>query len=283
MKAIKLFIIKFQKTMPCRTTHIFREKLVLVMITAILFFSPVLLNAQQAISNELTDRYVQLEHAEKKPHKKNVQDKDNFIPDSASYARAALVAGNLLNANLEKLLILSNIDQEGTALKYFDKIITFDNEVLVGKVQHITLTEVRFLYPFNTKVEIINREKVSQILYADNRIDLFTPYDEEQKELLPVQEDRLIVYRREIWEKITITEDEYEVAGFTLLGPVSAVYDADQFKCTNEYLEKNGMIILKKRAAKLEADYILITNKSFHKGYGDPPSVKIEGLAYKID
>ncbi|MFO7655869.1 MAG: hypothetical protein R6W78_02275 [Bacteroidales bacterium] len=255
------------------------------MIYALIFFlfhlPPDLLEAQEIINNELTDRFVNSGDTEKKPFKKEIQAKDSFIPDSSAYARAAAVADNLLHSNFEKLSILSNDDKEGTALKYFDKIITFDNEVLIGKVQHITFTEVRFLYPFNTKVESINRYKVSQILYADNRIDLFTPYDEEKKELLPVQEDRLIVYRREIWEKIVITEDEYEVAGFTLLGPVSAAYDADQVKCSNDYLEKNVMIILKKRAARLEADYILITNKSFHKGYGDPPSVKIEGVAYK--
>ena len=204
-----------------------------------------------------------------------------FKPDSADYARAALVADTLIHFTLDKLQILSNIDNEGKAIHYFDKIITFDNEVLVVKVQQITLTEVRFLYPYNTRVESINRQNVSQILYSDDRIDLFIPYDEEKKELLPIQEDRLIVYHREIWEKIVVTEDEDEVAGLELAGPVSAVYEAGVYKSTNQYLEKNGMIILKKRAAKLNADYILITNKSFHKGYGDPPSVKIEGLAYK--
>ncbi len=218
---------------------------------------------------------------EKKPTVKTVQKPMVYKPDSADYVRASQIADNLINSALDKLHILANIDNEGKAINYFDKIITFDNEVLVVKIQHITLTEVRFLYPYNTRVETINRQKVSQILYSDNRIDLFTPYDEEKKDLLPIQEDRLIVYHREIWERIVTTEDEDEVVGLELAGPVSAVYEADQFKSTNEYLEKNGIIILKKRAAKLQADYILITNKSFHKGYGDPPSVKIEGLAYK--
>lgn len=202
-------------------------------------------------------------------------------PDSADYARAAIVADNLLSAAVSKLHTLSNIDEKGIALQNYDKIITFDNEVLVVKVQHITLTEISFLYPFNTKIESINRQKVSQILYADNRIDLFTPFEEDKKDLLPIQEERLIVYRRELWERILTTENVREVSGLERIGPVSAFFEADQINSRLDYLEKNGMIRLKKRAAMLHADIILITNKSVHRGYGDFPNIKIEGIAYK--
>ncbi len=202
-------------------------------------------------------------------------------PDSADYARAAIVANNLMNTAISKLHTLSNIDDKGFALQNYDKIITFDNEVLVVKVQHITLTEISFLYPFNTKIETINRQKVSQILYADNRIDLFTPFEEQKKDLLPIQEERLIVYRRELWQHILTTEDIREVSGLEKVGPVSAFFEADQINSRLNYLEKNGMIRLKKRAAMLYADIILITNKSVHRGYGDFPNIKIEGIAYK--
>ena len=202
-------------------------------------------------------------------------------PDSADYARAAIVANDLLNATLKKLHTLSNIDNEGIAIRPFDKIITFDNEVLIVKVQHITFTEIRFLFPFNTRYESINRQKVSQILYADNRIDLFTPFEEDKKELLPIQEERLIVYRRELWERILTTENKNDVNGFKKIGPVSAVFEADRINSNHKYLEKNGMIRLKKRAARLHADMVLIINKSVHRGYGDYPNIKIEGIAYK--
>jgi len=202
-------------------------------------------------------------------------------PDSAEYARAAIVAKDLLDVTVNKLQSLSNIDEKGIAINHFDKIITFDNEVLIVKVQHITLTEISFLFPFNTRIETINRQKVSQILYADNRIDLFTPFEEDKKELLPIQEDRLIVYRRELWERILTTENIKDVAGFKKIGPVSAVFEADRINCNHNYLEKNGMIRLKKRAISLQADMILITNKSVHRGYGDYPNIKIEGIAYK--
>ena len=49
------------------------------------------------------------------------------------------------------------------------------------------------------------------------------------------------------------------------------------------YLEKNGLIRMKKRAAHMQADYILVTNKVFHNGYGDLPSIKMEGKAFKSE
>ena len=202
-------------------------------------------------------------------------------PDSADYAKAALVASALLNTNFDKLHALSNIDNEGIAIKQFDKIITFDNEVLIVKVQHITLTEVSFLYPFNTRIESINRQKISQIFYADNRIDLFTPFEEEKKKLLPIQEERLIVYRRELWERILTTENKNDVHGLKKIKPLTVVFEADRINCNHKYLERNGMIRLKKRAAGIQADMVLITNKSVHRGYGDYPNIKIEGIAYK--
>jgi hypothetical protein len=202
-------------------------------------------------------------------------------PDSADYARAAIVADDLINDAVNKLHVLSNIDEKGTAIEYFDKIITFDNEVLIVKIQHITLTEISFLFPFNTRIESINRQKVSQILYADDRIDLFTPFEEKKRDLLPIQEERLIVYRRDLWEKIHTTENVNDIAGFRKIGSVSAFFETDQINCNNEYLEKNGMIRLKKKAARLEAEMILITGKSVHRGYGDYPTIKMEGIAYK--
>jgi|SRR4030042_1644767 len=246
-----------------------------VLLFVFTFFSTFLLTQSQDLS------FLDQKTGSKNHTGENKPDYRTIEPDSADYARAAIVAKNLLSSTLGKLRVLSNIDEKGTALKYFDKIITFDNEVLVVKIHHITLTGISFFYPFNTRIETINRQKVSQILYADNRIDLFTPFEEEKKELLPVQEDRLIVYRRELWEKIFTTENINDVSGLTKIGPVSSGFEADQINSDNHYLEKNGMIILKKRAARLQADVVFITNKSVHRGYGDYPTIKIEGIAYK--
>jgi hypothetical protein len=225
--------------------------------------------------------YLQTDRASNKTIEESDPENNPFEPDSADYAKAAIVADDLLYSTVKKLHILSNIDKNAAAISYFDKIITFDNEVLIVKVQHITLTEVSFLYPFNTRIETINRQKVSQILYADNRIDLFTPFEEEKKKLLPVQEDRLIVYRRELWERIMITENENDINGFQKVKHLTVVFEADRINCNHKYLERNGMIRLKKRAAGLQADMVLITNKSVHRGYGDFPNIKIEGIAYK--
>ncbi len=192
-------------------------------------------------------------------------------------------ADSLIRESAKKLGLISNLGKPGFSIDDFDKLITFDNEVLFVKVQHITLVDVRFIYPLNTNVESVNREKVSQIIYANGNIDLFVPFDEVNKDSLNYIDDRLIVHHHKSWESITVTENEKEMAEMVEIGPVNSVFVADRVQATNTFLEKNGLIILRRRAANLEADCILITKKTFSKGYGAYPSVKLEGTAYKYN
>lgn len=205
----------------------------------------------------------------------------NTEPDSIMRTDSAGIADSLINKTIQILYATGNSDKDGIDMDAYDKIITFDNEVYIVKIQNITLTEVRFVYPLNTRLETLNRQKISQIIYCNNSIDLFTPFDMEKTDLLPVQDERLIVDERKAWEKIHISEDMGDVEGMIEIGPVTAAYTADRIQISDNYLEKNGLIILKRRAANLGADFVLITGKSVSNGYGDNPAIKIEGIAYK--
>lgn len=195
--------------------------------------------------------------------------------------RQSSIVDSLINESVKKLNLLSNIGNSSFSIDNFDKIITFDNEVFFVRVQHITLVDVNFIYPLNSVVESVEREKVSQIIYANGNIDLFIPFDEAHKDSLNYVDDRLIVRHRKAWESVQVTEDKSDLAGLIEVGPVNAVYDSDRMRVDNDFLEKNGLIILKRRAANLDADYVFVIKKTFNKGYGSFPSVSIEGIAYK--
>jgi hypothetical protein len=51
----------------------------------------------------------------------------------------------------------------------------------------------------------------------------------------------------------------------------------------NEYLEKNAQIIIRKKAANLNAPFVLLVNKNYYKAYGDPPSIELEGILYNYE
>lgn len=196
------------------------------------------------------------------------------------YSQDSLVTDSLLADNFQNQHIQSVKNEEKSiSAAQFDKIITLENGVYIVKVNQVTFTEVNFYYPLNNNLESINRKKVSQILYANGKIDLFIPLDADKSE--PIKEDRLIVHSIENWEKVTVTDDKSAVANMIEIGPVKSFYIAEGVQVSNKYLEKNCQIILKRQAANLKADYVLIEKKTFNKRYGESPSIKIEATAFK--
>jgi len=177
---------------------------------------------------------------------------------------------------------LSNYDSR--AIATFDKILTYQHDVVIAKIQNITPGLVLFLYPFNTELQSLNRNDISQIQYSDGTIDIFLPLTDKagfNKEV--VDTARIIIRNRRDWEKVTLTDKSEDISGMIEKGKVNASYQADYVNAENEYLEKNAQIILRKKAANLNAPVVLLVNKNFHKAYGDPPSVELEGILYNYE
>jgi hypothetical protein len=191
-------------------------------------------------------------------------------------------ADSLIASNYLLLSSLSNYDSR--AIAAYDKILTYNHEVFIAKIQNITPNFVLFLYPFNTELQSLSRNEISQIQYADGAIDIFLPLsDKDGFNMEVVDTARIIIRSRRDWEKVTLTDKSEDIAGMVEKGKVIACYHADYVNAANEYLEKNAQIILRKKAANLNAPVVLLTNKNFHKAYGDPPSIELEGILYNYE
>jgi hypothetical protein len=192
------------------------------------------------------------------------------------------IADSLIASTYLMLSSLSNYDSR--AIASFDKILTYSHDVYIAKINNITPNFVLFLYPFNTELQSLSRNDISQIQYADGTIDIFLPLTDKSgfdKEV--VDTSRIIIRSRRDWEKVTLTEKSEDISGMIEIGKVIANYQADYVNVENEYLEKNAQIILRKKAANLNAPYVLLINKNFHKAYGDPPSIELEGILYNYE
>jgi len=193
-----------------------------------------------------------------------------------------MIADSLIASNYLMLTSLSNYDSR--AIASYDKILTYSHEVYIAKINNITPNFVLFLYPFNTELQSINRNDISQIQYADGTIDIFLPLTDKagfDREI--VDTARIIIRNRRDWEKVTLTEKSEDITGLVEKGKVIANYQADYVNAENEYLEKNAQIIIRKKAANLNAPFVLLINKYFHKAYGDPPSIELEGILYNYE
>jgi hypothetical protein len=170
---------------------------------------------------------------------------------------------------------------DSTVLRTYDKIITYEREVFVGKIHNITFSEVRFTCPPDNQLNSINKSRISQILYADGRRDVFIPLEGRtviQKEL--VDTSRIIIKTQKDWMKVLVTENPVDVENLTAMGNIRANYEAEMGNADNEELMRQAGIILKKKAAMLKAHCVLIETKFFQKSYGDLPRVEVTARAF---
>jgi hypothetical protein len=191
----------------------------------------------------------------------------------------AVTADSLIKPELDRLTRTYHLD--AATLAACDKIITFDREVYVGKVEHITFAEVRYVSATDKAVHLINRSRISQILYAGGRRDVFIALDDprvQQQEL--VDSGRIIVKNMSDWMKVRVTENPEEVNSLLALGVVKTRYEGERGNMDNEELMRHAAVSLKKKAAAMRAHYVLIETKFFNKPYGELPVVEVTGRVY---
>jgi hypothetical protein len=188
-------------------------------------------------------------------------------------------ADSLVKPELERLV--RNYHLDPARLAAYDKIITFDREVFVGKVDNITFAEVRYVGAADGTLHAIGRSRISQILYAGGRRDVFIPLDDpslRQQEL--VDSGKIVVKNVSDWMKVRVTEDPDEVNQLLALGEVKTRYEGDRGNLDNEELMRRASVNLKKKAAAMRAHYVLVETKFFNKNYGELPVVEVTGRVY---
>jgi hypothetical protein len=170
---------------------------------------------------------------------------------------------------------------DSARLASYDKIITFEKEVYLGKVYNITFSDVRYTCPPDNKLTVLRKSDISQILYADGRRDLFIALDDKtvkQKEL--VDTARIIIKNQKDWMKVIVTENPAEIQQLAMKGNLKASFEAETGNASNEDLMRGANIILKKKAAVMQAHCVLVETKFFKKSYGDLPRVEVTARAF---
>lgn len=198
---------------------------------------------------------------------------------AAENNRSAVTADSLIKPELDRLTRTYHLDP--ATLAAYDKIITFDREVFVGKVDNITFSDVRYVGATDKAVHLISRSRISQILYAGGRRDVFIALDDprvQQQEL--VDSGRIIVKNLSDWMKVRVTENPDEVTSLLALGVVKTRYEADKGNLDNDELMRRASVSLKKKAAALHAHYVLVETKFFNKPYGELPVLEVTGRVY---
>jgi hypothetical protein len=193
--------------------------------------------------------------------------------------KSKAMTDSLVKPELIRLGRLYNLDS--ASLAAYDKIITFDREVFVGKIINVSFSEVHFTCPQDPAVHTLSRSRVSQILYANGRRDLFIALDDatvKQKEL--VDTGRIIVKGQKDWMKVIVTENPGDVNNLMALGEIKTRYEGETGNMDNEELMRHAAINLRKKAAVMKAHCVLVETKFFRKPYGELPVVDVTATAF---
>jgi len=83
------------------------------------------------------------------------------------------------------------------------------------------------------------------------------------------------------WRKVKIVNNESNVLGMNKVREIKATAKGDrQGYRTPKSLERSARVILRKKAAQLNANYILLTDKNIVVAFGENPSATLYGIAY---
>ncbi len=165
-------------------------------------------------------------------------------------------------------------------MEQYDILITRNWGVKVVRVKDITPEGIEFLYPFNTEIQTVQRDKTSQILYAGGKREVFYPLEKPGRSD-SLDSGRLVFRSNKAWEDIILVESESDIPdNLTLIKVLDTRYDGDRINTPNQMLEKSGIIVLKKRTANLGGTHMVISDKRFTRPYGDYPYVLMEAKAY---
>ncbi len=83
------------------------------------------------------------------------------------------------------------------------------------------------------------------------------------------------------WRKVKIVEKKANVIGMKKIKKIEATAKGNGQKYQKpKSLERSARIILRKKAAKLNANFVLLTKKSVAVAFGETPSATLFGVAY---
>ena len=210
---------------------------------------------------------------------KNSTDTDNIKGDNK--IELEQIADSLNNAakSDNHINIIGNTETYNNLVKQYDKIYTTNWKLYIGKVQRIDNTNIYFQYPLNDETSEIKRDNISQIIYASGKHEVFAMPNEIEDDNLTIDTRAKLAEKKE-WQDVLVADSSEVVNGLSKLGAISANYEADKLNANTKFLEKNVLIILRRKAANMNGDYIVITKKNVRRSYGELPFITMKAEVY---
>jgi hypothetical protein len=134
--------------------------------------------------------------------------------------------------------------------------------------KRIYLNDLYYSLPGETKVNKIDQRLVHKIAYKNGKLEIL---NEKAPDVRAVGDYR----------KVKVTKDSDEVEGLVEVARLEAKAEGNgKGNTTLKTLERTATIVLRRKAALVNADIVLITGKRSNTAFGETPSYTLLGIAY---
>jgi hypothetical protein len=148
-------------------------------------------------------------------------------------------------------------------------------KLLNGQEQEVEVKRISDKYVFYSQpgkmdIDWIDRREVRTIYYRTGKVEQMA------QKVLEIREVK-------DWQLVSLTKDEEDVLDMIKVDDIEVMYEgtSQHHYYKPATLLTSAEIVLKKQAALLGADMVLIITIEHHRSYGDPPVVTIIGEAYR--
>jgi len=166
--------------------------------------------------------------------------------------------------------------QEDPAQKYrrtlqqtpTDTVYFFDRKTMYVNVMKITYDSVLYREEGETGLRSLDKDQVNKIKYNWGRLEILNEKPPRKQE-------------RYDWRKVKILKNKRRASGMHQVKEIIAkAKGSGRGFETPKSLEAKARTILRKKAANVNAPYVVITNKTITTAFGEIPSATLKGIAY---
>ncbi len=152
----------------------------------------------------------------------------------------------------------------------FDWIKLLDGTEMEVEVRRISEKYVFYSKPGNMDTDWIDRRKVQTIYYRTGGVEQMSS---RVTEIRNVKD----------WREIELTKNASDVEGLIKIDNLDVRLEAtsNQHYRSVQALERSAEAVLRRQAALINADIVLITRVNHIRAYGDAPVVSMTGEAYR--
>lgn len=152
--------------------------------------------------------------------------------------------------------------------KKSDVIYQHDGTKMFVDVKRIYLNDLYYSLPGDSRVNKMDQRLVHKIEYKSGKVEILNETAPDVREVGD-------------YRKVKVTKNPDDVDGLIEVAKLEAKSEgSDKGYSTLKSLERTAIIVLRRKAALVNADIVLITEKKSNVAFGEIPAITLYGIAY---